>query len=142
MTIIKVMDRTLPLATIKARLSEIVDGVESQHDRVILTRNGRAAAVILHPDDLESLEETLDLLSTRVPSKRSEQRRMDIEAGNYLTAAEMRARFLEPVSRFALRVAPGAARSLERLPDPGWSCYCGVRHRAPLWKSRSGWANR
>ena len=73
MTIIKVMDRTLPLATIKAHLSQIVDGVESQHDRVILTRNGRAAAVILHPDDLESLEETLDLLSDPRLWRRSEQ---------------------------------------------------------------------
>src|SRR4030067_788928 len=58
-----VMDRTLPLANGKAHLSEIVDQVESGHDRVILTRNGRPAAVILSPDDLEALEETLDLLS-------------------------------------------------------------------------------
>jgi prevent-host-death family protein len=55
-----VMDRTLPLANVKAHLSEIVDQVESAHDRVVLTRNGRAAAVILSPDDLEALEETLD----------------------------------------------------------------------------------
>jgi len=36
---------TLPLAEIKKRLSEIVDGVEQRHDRVVLTRNGRPAAV-------------------------------------------------------------------------------------------------
>ena len=89
------MDRTLPLATIKAHLSEIVDGVESQHDRVILTRNGRAAAVILHPDDLESLEETLDLLSDPRALEEIRQAGKDIEAGNYLTAAEIRARFLD-----------------------------------------------
>ena len=63
-TIIVVMsDLTLPLAEIKKRLSEIVDGVEQKHDRVVLTRNGRPAAVILSPDDLESLEETLAILS-------------------------------------------------------------------------------
>ena len=58
-TIIVVMpDVTLPLAEIKKRLSEIVDGVEQKHDRVRANCNGRPAAVILSPDDLESLEET------------------------------------------------------------------------------------
>ncbi len=94
MTIIKVMDRTLPLATIKARLSEIVDGVESQHDRVILTRNGRAAAVILHPDDLESLEETLDLLSDPLALEEIRAAQREVDAGSYLTADELRSRFL------------------------------------------------
>ena len=63
-TIIMVMsDTTLPLAEIKKRLSEIVDGVEARHDRVVLTRNGRPAAVLISPEDLESLEETLEILS-------------------------------------------------------------------------------
>lgn len=47
-------DVTLPLAEIKKRLSEVVDGAEERHDRVILTRNGRPAAVILSPDDLRA----------------------------------------------------------------------------------------
>jgi antitoxin YefM len=31
-------------------------------ERIVVTRNGRPAAVIISPDDLESLEETLALL--------------------------------------------------------------------------------
>jgi antitoxin YefM len=58
-----VMAETLPLATVKARLSEIIDRISKQQDRVIVTRNGRPAAVLLSPDDLESLEETLAVLS-------------------------------------------------------------------------------
>ena len=58
-----VMSETLPLAEIKAHLSEIVDRVEREHDRVVLTRNGRPAAVIMSPADLEALEDTLELLS-------------------------------------------------------------------------------
>ncbi|MGH9301920.1 MAG: type II toxin-antitoxin system Phd/YefM family antitoxin, partial [Acidimicrobiales bacterium] len=30
---------------------------------MVLTRNGRPAAVLVSPDDLEALEDTLDLLS-------------------------------------------------------------------------------
>ena len=47
-----VLSETLPLAEIKARLSEIVDKVEEQHERVTLTRNGRPAAVLISPEDL------------------------------------------------------------------------------------------
>jgi len=93
MTIIMVMDRTLPLANVKAHLSEIVDQVESCHDRVVLTRNGRPAAVILSPDDLEALEETLDLLSRPGAMEEIQRAREELEAGEFLTAADLRARF-------------------------------------------------
>jgi prevent-host-death family protein len=59
------MSETLPLATVKARFSEIVDRVARQQDRVIVTRNGRPAAVLVSTDDLESLEETLAIMSDR-----------------------------------------------------------------------------
>ena len=53
----------LPLADVKNRLSEVVDRVEREHDRVVITRHGKPAAVVLSIDDLESLEETLSILS-------------------------------------------------------------------------------
>lgn len=60
-----VMSETLPLATVKARFSEIVDRVARQQDRVIVTRNGQPAAVLVSTDDLERLEETLAIMSDR-----------------------------------------------------------------------------
>jgi antitoxin YefM len=65
LVIILVMSETLPLATVKARFSEIVDRVARQQDRVIVTRNGQPAAVLVSTDDLESLEETLAIMSDR-----------------------------------------------------------------------------
>jgi antitoxin YefM len=53
----------LPLSHVKAHLSEIADRVEGQHERIVVTRKGRAAAVLVSPDDLESLEETLAAMS-------------------------------------------------------------------------------
>jgi len=64
-TRILVMSETLPLSDVKAHLSELVDRVEGQQDRVTITRNGRPAAVLVSPDDLESLEETLEIMSDR-----------------------------------------------------------------------------
>jgi antitoxin YefM len=57
------MSETLPLATVKARFSELVDRVARQQDRVIVTRNGRPAVVLVSTDDLERLEETLAVMS-------------------------------------------------------------------------------
>lgn len=57
------MAKTIPLTEAKAKLSELVGQVADLQERVVLTRNGRAAAVLISPDDLESLEETLDILS-------------------------------------------------------------------------------
>ena len=52
-----------PLRSVRDHLSEIVDRVEHQHERVIITRNGRDAAVVISPEDLAQLEETLSVLS-------------------------------------------------------------------------------
>jgi antitoxin YefM len=91
-----VMDETLPLAEIKARLSEIVDRVEARHERVLLTRNGRAAAVLISPRDLEALEETLAILSDPSASEEIARARAEIERGEGIDAAELRARYLGP----------------------------------------------
>jgi antitoxin YefM len=53
---------TEPLRTVRDHLSEYVDRVEREHERIVLTRNGRAAAVLISPEDLGQLEETIDVL--------------------------------------------------------------------------------
>ena len=56
------MSDTLPFSEVKAHLSEVADRVEREHDRILVTRNGRPSFVLVSPDDLASLEETLDIL--------------------------------------------------------------------------------
>ena len=55
--------QTMSLADAKNRLSELVAAVEGTWERILITKNGRPAAVLIAPDDLESLLETLDILS-------------------------------------------------------------------------------
>lgn len=52
-----------PLRAVRDHLSEIVDRVEREHDRVLITRNGRDAAVLISAEDLAELEETLSVLA-------------------------------------------------------------------------------
>ena len=51
------------LREVRDHFSDVIDRVQREHDRVIVTRNGKAAAIILSPDDLGQLEETLAVLS-------------------------------------------------------------------------------
>ena len=96
MTIIMVMsDSVLPLAEVKKRLSEMVDRVEDRHERVVVTRRGRPAAVLVSPDDLESLEETLDLLSDPTAVKEIREAQAAINSGEYVSDEDLRKKYLD-----------------------------------------------
>jgi antitoxin YefM len=53
---------TVAFSEAKAHLSELAQRVENEHDRILVTRNGRPSFVLISPDDLDSLEETLDIV--------------------------------------------------------------------------------
>lgn len=57
------MARTLPISEVKARLPELVAGVAEREEEVIVTRNGRPAAMLVNIDEYARLRETLDVLS-------------------------------------------------------------------------------
>lgn len=54
---------TESLRVVRDHLSEMVDRVERHHERLVVTRNGRPAAVLISPDDLAEMEETISVLS-------------------------------------------------------------------------------
>ena len=70
------------------------DRVEHEHDRVVLTRNGRAAAVIMSPQDLEALEDTLALLSDPKALEEINRARQEVAQGTVVAAEELRATYL------------------------------------------------
>ncbi|MGQ0779319.1 MAG: type II toxin-antitoxin system Phd/YefM family antitoxin [Pseudonocardiales bacterium] len=75
------------------RFSELIADVERTHERVVVTRHGRPVAVMIASGDLESLEETLDILSG--PQALAEIRKSaeDIVAGRTMTIDDIRAEF-------------------------------------------------
>lgn len=81
---------TISLADAKARLSAVLDEVRDTHERVVITRNGRPEAVIISVSDLESLEETLDLLSTRGAVDEINVAEAEIARGEAIGADELR----------------------------------------------------
>jgi antitoxin YefM len=57
------MAKTLSLSEVKTRLPELVAGVQEREEEVIVTKNGRPAAILINIDEYTRLKETLDVLS-------------------------------------------------------------------------------
>lgn len=57
------MAKTLSLSEVKTRLPELVAGVQEREEEVVVTKNGRPAAVLVNVDEYARLKETLDVLS-------------------------------------------------------------------------------
>ena len=79
----------LPLADARNRLSELVAEVEATHARVTITKHGHPAAVLISPEDLAAIEETLDVLAD--PEALADIRESEAEAsrGEFTSAEEM-----------------------------------------------------
>ncbi len=75
------MTEYVALAEMKNRLSEFVERIDREHDRVVITKHGHPAAVVMSIDDLESLEETLAILSDPGLMARIRESDTDIAAG-------------------------------------------------------------
>jgi antitoxin YefM len=78
----------VPLADVKNRLSEVVERLEREHGRVVITKHGRPAAVMLSLEDLESLEETLEVLSDPVVMTAIREAERDVAAGRTETLSK------------------------------------------------------
>ena len=57
--------KTLSLSEAKMKLSALVESVKTTDDEVVITKNGSPAAVLVSPDEYESWQETLTILSDR-----------------------------------------------------------------------------
>ena len=55
--------KTLPLSEAKMKLSALVDHVKNTDEEVLITKNGRPAAVLVSNEELESLKETVAIRS-------------------------------------------------------------------------------
>jgi len=86
------VEGSMALKDVKNHLSEVVDQVEREHDRVVITKHGRPAAVVLSVDDLASLEETLDIAGRPTLIKQIRASLADLAAGDVevLTKDEIR----------------------------------------------------
>jgi prevent-host-death family protein len=55
--------KTVPLSEAKAKLSKLIDDVAGRDEEITITRNGKAAAVIISPDQYDGWKETVEIRS-------------------------------------------------------------------------------
>jgi prevent-host-death family protein len=58
-----IMAKTLPISEVKARLPELVTGVEEREKEIVVTRKGKPVAVLVNFGEYERLKDTLEVLS-------------------------------------------------------------------------------
>ncbi len=81
----------MSLAEAKAHLSEVVNRVSTQHERVTVTVHGHPSAILLAPEDLERLEETIAVLADNELLRDLAASDDDIAAGRVETADDLAA---------------------------------------------------
>ena len=81
--------KTLSLSEVKAKLSELVNEVESRDERIVITRKGRPAAVLVSQDDLDSWQETLEITSDRALMTELRRGIRQIKRGKTVTYEEV-----------------------------------------------------
>lgn len=57
------MAKTLPISEVKTRLPELVSGIADREEEIVVTRNGKPAAVLVNYDEYERLKDSLEVLS-------------------------------------------------------------------------------
>lgn len=82
---------TLPFTDARNHLSELIEEVRRTHERIAITRHGHTVAVLISPDDLAALEETLDVLSSPEAMRQLTESREAMAAGDVLDAEELAA---------------------------------------------------
>ena len=81
---------TISLTELRLRLLDLIDRVHEHRDRFLITRSGRAQAVLVSSEDLEGLLETLDVLADQELVRQLVEADRELAAGGGHSLEEVR----------------------------------------------------
>jgi antitoxin YefM len=84
------MAKLVPFTEARATLSELLDDVNERHEHVVITRNGRPAAVVLSSEEYEALAETLEVLEDEETLAALRESERDVQHGRTYSLDEVR----------------------------------------------------
>jgi antitoxin YefM len=82
--------KIVPFTEARSTLSELLDEVTDRQEHVVITRNGRPAAVVLSSEEYEALAETLEVLEDDETLGALRQSEADVRAGRVYPVDEVR----------------------------------------------------
>jgi antitoxin YefM len=74
--------KTLSVSEAKMKLSALVDMVNTTDEEVVITKNGSPAAVLVSPDEFESLRETITVRSDQELMEEIKKGLMQLQSKN------------------------------------------------------------
>lgn len=80
---------TISATDARTKLYDILDDVNKLSKRITITKQGKAQAVLVNPDELESLEETLEILKDKRAIASISQSVKEIKEGKLLSFKEV-----------------------------------------------------
>ena len=88
------MSRVLSLSEAKAHLSRLVAGLQKDEEELVITRNGRPAAVLISAEEYEAWRETRAIRRNRALMREIREGLRQLEKGKRFTFEEV---FGEPL---------------------------------------------
>jgi len=82
--------KIVPFTEARARLTELLDEVEAREEHLVITRNGRPAAVVLSISEYDALAETLDILHDDETLAALRESERDVKAGRLTSLDDVR----------------------------------------------------
>ncbi len=89
------MAKTVPAREFRSNLSQLLSDVADRRDHVLVTRNGRPAAVLVPIDEYEALEETAEILSDTAAMGALEDGLAELSRDETVTLEELRRELAE-----------------------------------------------
>ena len=142
------MSKTMPISEVKTRFPELVSGVQEREDEIVVTRNGKPAAVLVNYDEYERLKETLEVLSDPAAMRQIAQSK------RFFAKRRQGESFDEKRGRESFHVRFGRPRGCSVPSSP--NCFatlifqsslpngrprCALERRSSSCDARSGWFN-
>mgnify|MGYP001581894586 FL=1 len=85
------MTNNIAISDARANLPDLVTKINKNLDRAVITVNGQPKAVIVSIDELESLEETAEVLSSIPGIKKDiETSRKQIQKGEFIPLSDLK----------------------------------------------------
>lgn len=84
------MTKVVPFTEARSKLSELLDEVTQRQEHVVVTRNGRPAAVVLSNAEYDALTETLEVLEDAETLEALRESEADYREGRTQSLTEVR----------------------------------------------------
>lgn len=83
------MTNLISISDVRTNLPDLVDKVNKKLDRVTITVNGQPKATLISAEELDSIEETLEIISNPKLMKDIRKAEKEIDEGKYITLEEL-----------------------------------------------------